>query len=148
MIHNDRHCAFWNQSGVAVDHNLFEIICDFPFVAWGFLATTLQLITRELYGRSNLGEGALKTEGIDILRFYLLQPTAFSESHIRRLREAFDSLAKRPTLSVETEIYQPDRRALDDVLFDVLGLTPGEREAVYEAVVNLVRARLEKARSV
>jgi len=28
------------------------------------------------------------------------------------------------------------------------GLTAGEREAVYEAVVYLVRARLEKARSV
>jgi len=45
-------------------------------------------------------------------------------------------------------ICQPDRRALDEVVFDVLGLTAGEREAVYEAVVNLVRARLEKARSV
>jgi hypothetical protein len=29
-----------------------------------------------------------------------------------------------------------------------LGLTAGGREAVYEAVVDLVRARLEKARSV
>jgi hypothetical protein len=47
-----------------------------------------------------------------------------------------------------SEIHQPDRRALDEVVFDVLGLTAGEREAVYEAVVNLVRARLEKARSV
>jgi hypothetical protein len=37
---------------------------------------------------------------------------------------------------------------LDEVVFDVLGLTAGEREAVYEAVVNLVRARLEKASSV
>jgi hypothetical protein len=46
------------------------------------------------------------------------------------------------------EIHQPDRRALDEAVFDVLGLTAGEREAVYEAVVNLVRARLEKARSV
>jgi hypothetical protein len=45
-------------------------------------------------------------------------------------------------------ICQPDRRALDEVVFDVLGLTAGEREAVYEAVVELVRARLEKAQSV
>jgi hypothetical protein len=43
---------------------------------------------------------------------------------------------------------QPDRRALDEVVFEVLGLTAGEREAVYEAVVALVRARLEKAQSV
>jgi hypothetical protein len=50
--------------------------------------------------------------------------------------------------SVFDEIRQPYRRALDEVVFDVLGLTAGEREAVYEAVVTLVHARLEKARSV
>jgi hypothetical protein len=38
------------------------------------------------------------------------------------------------------DLQAPDRRALDEVVFDVLGLTAGEREAVYEAVVNLVRA--------
>jgi hypothetical protein len=37
---------------------------------------------------------------------------------------------------------------LDEAVSDVLGLTAGEREAVYEAVVHLVRARLEKAQSV
>jgi len=31
---------------------------------------------------------------------------------------------------------------------DMLGLTAGERETVYEAVVSLVRARLQKAQSV
>ncbi|MEM3146957.1 MAG: hypothetical protein QXY94_05360 [Archaeoglobaceae archaeon] len=41
-----------------------------------------------------------------------------------------------------------ERRALDEVVFDVLGLTAGEREAVYKAVVELVRKRLEKAKSV
>jgi hypothetical protein len=38
------------------------------------------------------------------------------------------------------DLQAPDRRALDEVVFDVLGLTAGEQEAVYEAVVNLVRA--------
>jgi len=38
-------------------------------------------------------------------------------------------------------------RALDDIIFDVLGLTQGERDAVYEGVINLVEARLSKARS-
>jgi len=46
------------------------------------------------------------------------------------------------------EIHQPDRRTLDGAVFDVLGLTAGGREAVYEAVINLVRVRLEKARIV
>ena len=42
------------------------------------------------------------------------------------------------------DLQAPDRRALDEAVFDVLGLTAGEREAV----INLVRARLEKAQSV
>ena len=46
------------------------------------------------------------------------------------------------------DLQAPDRRALDEAVFDVPGLTVGEREAVYEAVVNLVRARLERAQSV
>lgn len=148
MIHNERHSAFWNEKNVVVDHNLFEIICDFPLEAWTFLASTPQLLFRELYGRSNLGEGALKTEGIDISRFCLILPSAFHESAIERVQACFDSLRKRITLPLEYEVTQPDRCALDDVVFDVLGLTAGEREAVYEAVIELVRARLEKAKSV
>lgn len=37
---------------------------------------------------------------------------------------------------------------LDNITFDALNLTQGERDAVYEAVVNLVEARLKKEGSV
>ncbi len=42
----------------------------------------------------------------------------------------------------------PDRKALDDIVFDALGLAEEERKEVYWAVAELVKARLEKARSV
>lgn len=49
----------------------------------------------------------------------------------------------------KTILRQPDRRALDEVVYDVLGLTAGERAAVYESrSCGMVRARLEKAQSV
>ncbi len=35
-----------------------------------------------------------------------------------------------------------------DIIFDALGLTEEERKEVYWAVAELVKARLEKARSV
>ncbi len=148
MIHNDRPAIFWNGCGVAVDHNLFEILGDYPLELWAFLASSPQIIFRELYGRSNLGEGALKTEGIDIRKFEVIRPEVMRSFGIERLEAAFEQMSKRPIQPLEIEIHQPDRRALDEVVFDMLGLTAGEREAVYEAVVNLVRARLEKARSV
>jgi len=45
-------------------------------------------------------------------------------------------------------INEPNRRSLDNAIFDILGLTQGESDAVYEAVINLVEARLKKAVSV
>lgn len=42
----------------------------------------------------------------------------------------------------------PDRKALDDIVFDILGLTEDERNEVYLSVCELVKNRLEKARSV
>jgi hypothetical protein len=41
----------------------------------------------------------------------------------------------------------PDRKALDDIIFDALGLTEEERKEVYWAVAELVQNRLQKARS-
>ena len=37
---------------------------------------------------------------------------------------------------------------MQPIIFDHLGLTQGERDAVYEAVIYLVEARLSKAKSV
>ena len=41
-----------------------------------------------------------------------------------------------------------DRRDIDELVFDALGLTQGERDAVYEAVIDLVDSRLKKAASI
>jgi hypothetical protein len=42
----------------------------------------------------------------------------------------------------------PDRRELDKVVFEAIGLTEEEQLEVYQAVVTLVKNRLVKARSV
>jgi len=40
------------------------------------------------------------------------------------------------------------RKPLDDIVFDILGLTEDERTEIYWSVCELVKNRLEKARSV
>ena len=49
--------------------------------------------------------------------------------------------------TVQEDIEQSNRRDLGALTFDTLDLTQGERDGVYEAVVNLVESRLWKARS-
>ena len=41
----------------------------------------------------------------------------------------------------------PDRKKIDDMVFDVLDLTAEERKEVYWSVCELVKNRLEKART-
>ena len=50
--------------------------------------------------------------------------------------------------SIHLEIQDECKRKLDVVVSDILGLTQSERDAVYEAVIQLVESRLKKARSV
>ncbi|MEW6238073.1 MAG: DNA methyltransferase [Candidatus Omnitrophota bacterium] len=146
MIHNNRQNVFWNPNNIAVDHNLFEIYGFDDDILWGSLSWTGQLIFRELFGRSNLGQGALKTEGIDIKKLYTLRLRDISI--ISSFQSVRKKLSNRPINNVAVESNLEDRRDLDNILFDVLGLTSGERDAVYEAVINLVENRLKKAESV
>ncbi len=56
-------------------------------------------------------------------------------------------LSSRDIKPVDEELETEEHQALDDMIFDVLELTQDERDAVYEAVVELVETRLKKADS-
>jgi hypothetical protein len=131
-----------------VDQRLYEVTYKDSFYLNLSLNSTITILMKELSGRVNLGEGVLDTAVYEANDILVLTPSWLAGEGREHLQEVFDVMRKRDILPVLDEIQWPDRRALDEVVFDVLGLTAGEREAVYEAVVNLVRARLEKARSV
>jgi len=101
----------------------------------------------ELEGRRNFGEGVLWIAVYEANKVYVLNPRVLTQVRIGAIKSAFEKVASRPVRSIYDEVTQPDRRELDNIIFDVLGLTQGERDAVYEAVVELVRKRLEKAGS-
>lgn len=146
MIHNDRQNVFWNPDKVIVDHNMFEVFGYDNDMLWGSLSWSGQVLFRELHGRANLGEGALKTEGIDIRTLYIFNST--DKKIVQGVQRARNSFSKRDIGSVAQESKENDRRELDEIFFDVLDLTKGEREAVYEAAIRLVESRLSKAASV
>jgi hypothetical protein len=114
---------------------------------WAVLNSAVFWLQLELVGRSSLGGGMLKVDPIEYRHLAVLNPVLLNRE-APYIRKTLQAVGKRKVMNIFDEIRQPDRRALDEVVFDVLGLTAGEREAVYEAVVNLVRARLERARSV
>lgn len=179
MIHNDRLALAIHDPRIFVDHNLFEISSSSGIALVAFMSATHQAIIKELFGRVNLGEGGLKTEGVDIVRFLVFNPVTMPFSEQNRLLSALDRLSQRPLRNIFEELgftlcherscehpehpYEhvrpevltleqvrqasPDRFELDAVVFDALGLTNEERLAVYQAVTQLVKERLVKARS-
>ena len=135
-------------------------ICPNKKWALGYiLNSTMGILISEIFGRANLGDGLLTTYGPEILSFIVLDPTLIENDICKNILISMD---KKSVLPIFQELgfdqmkpireQQPnpllDRKALDDVVFDVLGLTNEERKEVYWATAELVKNRLDKARSV
>jgi len=163
MIQAYRHIVFYNPFKVYPDHNLFEILADEKnsILIATFLSSTITMLTKEFYGRSyGGGSGPLKAEGTDIEKFPFLIPSKISNEQRKRMSEKFEIFADNfleDTFSelnasspdeVSLDKVKPDRRELDKVVFEILGLTEEEQLEVYKAVVDLVKSRIEKAKSV
>ncbi|GEM_PF-1853849 len=104
--------------------------------------STFAVLQREIIGLVNLGDGELKFSGNDIKLFLLNENLQSYE-----IENLFREVAERDALDFQQELEKEDRHALDDVIFDTLELTKGERDGVYEAVIRLVEDRLKKASS-
>jgi len=134
-----------------------------------FFNSTLSALFVFLLGRANLGQGLLKFEKSDLEKRYLvLDFDKISHATREKLVKTFLKLGKREIKSIFEELglpkpnrdlsninpedvsldrVLPDRRELDRVIFEALGLTEEEQLEVYRAVVELVKARLVKART-
>lgn len=141
-------------------HRISPNIKEHKELLGAILNSTLTIFNIEVYGRSNLGLGALKFETSDAKRILTLNPNVISEKKKNKILLAFSSFKSRTVKDIFKEIgasspenvtlenVEPCRRELDKVIMgNVLGLTDEEQLEVYKAVVDLVRSRLEKAKS-
>jgi len=92
-------------------------------------------------GRSSLGYGALDVQTSDLKTLLCVNP-----KHIISDVDLDQTVLE----SEEWEVLDlsPARRYIDNILFDILELTQGERHGVYKAVTQLVTTRRQKATSV
>lgn len=144
----ERHIVFYNKVGLCVvDHIELHVKEDDSKIMTGLLNSSIYGLFREILGRINLGQGTLKTEVMDWKKFPVISPVSLGEENKKRIEQAITHFWQRDILSITKEIHKNDRRALDEIVFEILALSQGEREAVYEAIINLVETRLKKAES-
>ncbi len=130
-----------------VDQRLYEISSPTPYLLAAVLNSFVTMLFKELEGRVNMGDGVLDTAVYEAQRILIVNP-AYLAGEEGALRHLLEELAKRPIAPVWEEAATGDRKGLDEAVFDVLGLSLGDREAVYEAVTSLVHGRLDKAQSI
>ena len=127
------------------------------------LNTTLTVGFNELVGNVPWGQGAISVNGPDIEVLPIIHLEYLSRDQQIRLQSVFEKMATRKFGTIFTECGidpksdipiskqepnpLPDRKALDDIVFDILGLTEEERKEVYRSVCQLVWERISKANS-
>ncbi|MDI6716863.1 MAG: hypothetical protein QME63_07960, partial [Actinomycetota bacterium] len=160
---NDRFISPLNISGVFSSDRFYAV---YPNNVTTILSLTAILnaslcdLFVELWGRVPLGEGALDNMRYEVASMLIINPDSVTYNK-QALQNILKGMVDRPIKSVFEEIgadspeevelskVKPDRRALDQIIMgEILGLTDEEQLEVYKAVVDLVRSRIERAKSV
>lgn len=135
---------------------------EFHLAQIALLNSTVQSLFIELYGRVGLGEGVLQYAVYEMENLLIMNAESIEIKYIKLLEESLDQIKSRKILSIFEECGidpkkpireqepnpLPDRKKLDDIIFNMLSLTNEERKEVYWGVCELVQNRLKKAESV
>lgn len=142
-----RYC----RKAVIADQRLYEIDIlekkDTNLIA-GILNSTLFSLFIELGGRVNLGDGALDTTVEESKNHILIpDPKLIRNTYKKKIQSAFDRLAIREIKPIREELKKSDRRELDKIILESLGIYSEENiKAIYEAIKMLVNERLSLAK--
>lgn len=156
----DRFVILLNQARVYVNKNLYEIYPKKginPNVLCAILNSTMTALFNELHGRVLIG--AQNVIDIDVWMVGIIpviDPRKIPKEKLKILEEKFKTLSKRPIEHILKEIgaekpedvslgkVKQDRRELDQIIFEIIGLTKSEQQEIYRAIVDLVKSRIEK----
>jgi hypothetical protein len=154
LINNTR-LVFFDQKNTINDANLVSIYTDHDVLL--SLNSTYNMLNLELLGVSNLGQGAIKLNPAYIKDSVIVDiPIEENQRLLDFKKRDQNTIFKECGINPEsdTPISEqepeplPDRKELDDIIFDELELTEEERKDVYRAVCQLVHDRISKANSV
>ncbi|PXF51498.1 MAG: hypothetical protein C4B55_03715 [Candidatus Methanophagaceae archaeon] len=159
----DRHFIPAVEFEIFVDQQLYQLqpkAENDREILSALLNSTYFAIFQELIGRVTFGEGILWIAVYEPIQLPIINPRKLGDER-KKIKLTFKKLSQRQVTSVFEELgattpeevalekVKSDRRELDEIVMgEILGLSEEEQLEVYRAVVDLVRSRLEKARSV
>jgi len=135
--------------GINYSDRFYGIVSSERKLITYFNSMIFVLFTESL-AKQGLGLGALDLNIRELVKIPLIINFKKNVLIKREVRSVFEEIGVNDSKLIRSQELNllPDRKALDDIIFDALGLTKAEREEVYYAVCELVQNRLNKARSV
>ncbi len=121
------------------------------------LNSTFNSICMEILRNPSLGAGVLAHGTYTIKQFMFPKPDLvnlnleqFDNFFKRNILSVFEECGFNPHLPIRDQEPNPlpDRKKLDNIIFNIFNLTKDERKEVYWAVCELVKERLEKAKTI
>jgi type I restriction-modification system DNA methylase subunit len=160
-FYTDTYFVLLNSVSIYANKELYVLYPTIdPVIICALLNSTFYLLYWEIFSISNV-PSLIKIRVYDLPETPILAYEIIKEKG-NDIQKYFNQISSRPVKSIFTElgfdpnkpIHEqeprplPDRKALDDIVFDALGLTEEEKKEVYWAVAELVQNRLKKAKSV
>ncbi|HOD18566.1 MAG TPA: Eco57I restriction-modification methylase domain-containing protein [Candidatus Cloacimonadota bacterium] len=147
------------NNGVYANKRLYEIHCTNNVEVLALLLnTTLFSFFLEINASASLGEGLLDKTVNEVETTYVLNPDLVNLSS--NSLSMFNSMTQREIYSIFKELQidpdkdsfnnanpLSDRKAIDDIVFQILGLTKPEIKTFYASMLELTANRLRKART-
>jgi len=118
--------------------------------------STLSLFLLEIIGRKTYSIGVMYIYGPEFTNCLLVKPDLITKNidklydkfTKREIKSIFEEIGGQSSQEISLDKIKPDRRALDQIVMgEILGLTEEEQLGVYRAVIDLVKSRIEKAKS-
>lgn len=156
---NDTHLTPTLNSKILIDQRLYAIIPENEEhynILKIILNNFMTFLFKEINGRVNLGDGVLDTAVYEISKYFIINPIFIKDINMdkfsitqRDILTVFEESNINPLKPINEQTPNPlvDRVEFDNILFDILELTKEEREEVYLSVCELVKNRLDKAKS-
>jgi len=139
----ERHFSPANPAGIIAGDTVFTASAisraDAPLL-WAAANCSLFHFFAEVGGRDNMGGGFLTTYGPELKAMRVPAPACMRALQ-PQLSQAFDRLAGRDVMTMEREIGCPDRRALDEIIWQAIGLPPKMLDELYRTFGHMLAAR-------
>ena len=143
-----------NSAGILENNDFYGITYkrkDYNAIK-AFLNSTWFWLNIEIISSRSLGLGVLELRVYELASLPVVDNRKIAPKLKRKLSQIMERLFSRPTGGILDEINRSDRRELDLAVLEALGFEDEQEremilEELYNAACDLVKSRLEKARS-